>query len=95
MPAMSGSSVLCAAHGMEKTDESLPTKSLQRRDKAQKVIKSDGLLTEKEGMHVSGAFKLILQNLFPGGHVGGQIGHGSTWKQSGEFKGDVGELKWV
>lgn len=28
-------------------------------------------------MHVSGAFKLILQNLFPGGHVGGWIGH---WK---------------
>lgn len=78
MPATSGSSVLCAAHGMGKTDEPLPTKSLQRRDKAQKVIKSDGLLAEKEGMHVRGAFKLILQNLFPGGHVGGRIGHGNT-----------------
>lgn len=78
MPATSGSSVLCAAHGMGKTDESLPTKSLQRRDKAQKVIRSDGSLAEKEGMHVRGAFKLILQNLFPGGHVGGRIGHGNT-----------------
>lgn len=78
MPAMSGWPILCAAHGMETTDESLPTGaySVGRRHR---VIKSDGVLTEKEGVHVNGAFKLIPQNLFPGSHIGGKIGkaHGN------------------
>lgn len=59
---------------MKKTDEFLPTESLQHSDKVQKLNEDDLVLGDKERMPATGAFKLISCEFFSCNHIGARIG---------------------